>query len=138
MTLKQATLGALLRQYDDRFSEVEKIDTEIDGLNERRSGLIEELTTLSATYLLLTGKSISLSAERKARLDPDASISDVAWSLIKERGPMTMTDLREALQRVGKLKSKNPRNVLTNALARELERFEIREDGKIALRKEKK
>jgi hypothetical protein len=138
MKLRDVTLGAILTQYDDRFSDVEKIDSEIDRLNERRSALIDELVTLSATYELLTGKPISLAAERKARLDPDASISDLAHLFLKERGAMTMPELREVIQRVGRLKSRNARNVLTNALNREPERFEFREDGKIVLRKEKK
>lgn len=138
MSLREATLGALLQQWKDRFEDVEKIDTAIDEMNTRRAALINELVTLSATYEFMTGKPIILSADHKARLDPDASISDVAYLILKERGPMTWLELREALQRVGRLKSKNPRNVLTNALSRELERFEFRQDGKVALRKEKK
>jgi hypothetical protein len=133
MATPKDVIDLLLKRWQTAAKEREKIELEILELEKRKSELLIQQRGLLHAFDALGERPPEIVIPPELFLESRTSIGDVMESLIREHGPMTKADLITELQKVGKVKTKNARTLLANAIKRDgKDRFRV-ENGKVVL-----
>lgn len=133
MTSTKDLVRGLEKTWGDISERLFRVRHDIARSEAIKAELLEQLDGLLKTFQTLGHQPTNLIIPPELMFKADASIGDAIETVLKNRGALTRLEIRKELQKAGKLKTRNARIILANAIKKDgRKRFRLK-DGKIYL-----